>query len=156
MTTILKDIIVDTSYLLPLFGIRVEGIDENILFELSSQGISLFYPKLLIVELIAKIGREAAKRGLSKLPEETIEALNALLLEVDVNLIEPSIKHLETAIKLRILGHKDMFDNILYATAFHEKKYLLMEDPTYLKFLRKNNFPVNFIVNQLTVKKILN
>jgi len=118
---ILKDVILDTSYLLPLFGVKVEGIDENILFELSNQGINLFYPKLLIIELIAKIGREAAKRGLLEPPIETIEALNALLLEVDINLIEPSIKHLETAIKLRILGHKDMFDNILYATAFHEK-----------------------------------
>ena len=50
------------------------------------------YPKLLLVELIAKIGKEALRKG--ELPPE---ALEALLLEVDVELVEPNVKHIVTA-----------------------------------------------------------
>ena len=105
MIAILKDVILDTSYLLPLFGVKVEGIDENILFELSNQGINLFYPKLLIIELIAKIGREAAKRGLSNItsvPESLLKYLEPASIK---SLVESGVmteKELEARVEVEL------------------------------------------------------
>ena len=101
-------ILLDTAFLLPSFGVKVQGIDEDRLIALlkkpqgKRRGIRV--PKLLLVELIAKIGKEALRKG--ELPPE---ALEALLLEVDVELVEPNVKHIVTATEMRIRGHDDFF-----------------------------------------------
>ena len=151
----MKAITVDTTYLLPLFGVKVKEINPEILIQLHSHQTTLLYPKLLIPELTAKIAREAIKRKLAEPPSQFHEALEALLLEVDITLVEPKKSHLETAVKLRILGHKDIFDNILYATALHEKTLLLTEDTTLIKFLEKHGMPTHFIIDQAKAKTLI-
>lgn len=88
----------------------------------------------MIAELIAKVGKEASRRG--GLPSEALEALEALLLEVDVELIEPSVEHIATAVEMRVRGHRDVFDSLLYATALHEGMKLATEDEGLVGFLR--------------------
>ncbi len=107
-------------------------------------GIRLLYPQLVIPELIAKIGKEMNRKGLKEIPGEVMEALTALLL--DVELIPPKPVHLETAIELRALGHKDIFDNILYATSLHEKAYFITGDKEFIKFLEENNLPLEHVI----------
>jgi hypothetical protein len=101
-------ILLDTAFLLPSFGVKVQGIDEDrliaLLKNLRESGVEFAYPKLLLVELIAKIGKEALRKG--ELPPE---ALEVLLLEVDVELVEPNVKHIVTATEMRIRGHDDFF-----------------------------------------------
>ncbi len=84
-------------------------------------GAELLYPPLLLPELAAKIAKEMGRHGLRKPPQQVSEALTALLLEVDMGLIQPRAEHLETAMTLKALGHLDVFDCILYATALHEE-----------------------------------
>ncbi len=115
----------DTTCLLPLFGIKVSSLEYNIIASIASElNAKPAYPILLIPELLAKIGKVMYNNGLRQPPKEAIEALYALLLEVDIELIPPRIEHLKTAIELRALGHRDIFDNILYATSIHEKNIL--------------------------------
>ncbi len=150
----MKKVVVDTTYLLPLFGIRVKGIDSKVLLGIHEKRYTLLYPKLLVTELIAKISRESLKKGFETPPKEALEALDALLLEVDIHLIEPSKEHLENAMRLMILGHKDIFDNILYATAVSEGAYLLSMDKDFVRFLKKHGMNTEFIINHEKIKRM--
>ncbi len=137
----------DTSYLLPLFGIEVPGLNHDTIANIANElGAKPAYPLLLVPELLAKIGKVMHSIGLRKTPEEVIEALYALLLETDIELIQPRVEHLETAIELRALGHKDIFDNILYATSIHENTYLVTRDKAFIGFLVKNQLPIDHII----------
>jgi len=141
-------ILLDTTFLLPSFGVKVQGIDEDrliaLLKNLRESGVEFAYPKLLLVELIAKIGKEALRKG--ELPPEVLEALEALLLEVDVELVEPNVKHIVTATEMRIHGHDDIFDNLLYATALHEDMKLVTEDDKLVKFLKDKGYRADFVL----------
>ena len=58
-------IVVDTTFILPFFGVGVEGVDSEEVVRLKNKGFKLLYPKLLLlVELIAKISKEARRKGL--------------------------------------------------------------------------------------------
>ncbi len=140
--------VLDTTYLLPFFGIRVPGLEPETVLGLRDElGVEeLLYPMLLIPELVAKIGKEMRARGLDEIPAEALEALTALLLEVDVALVPPKLEHLVTAVKLRALGHPDIFDNILYAVSLHEKAYLVTRDTTFIRFLEEKGLPVDHVV----------
>ncbi len=144
-------IVIDTAYLLPLFGVHVSNIDNDLLYKLSEEEYILMYPELLITELIGKISKNIKKKKLRKIPTPAIEAIEALLLETDILLIKPRREHLETAIKLKVLGHDDVFDNILYATAIHEKALLLMKDPTFESFLKKHKLRTDIIIKEDTL-----
>lgn len=139
--------IIDTTYILPLFGIKVHGIEYDTVINASRElNVKLLYPQLAIPELIAKIGKEMYRKNMKEIPEEVKEAITALLLGVDIELVPPKPNYLETAIKLRALGHRDIFDNILYATSLHEKTYFITRDREFIKFLKENKLPVNHIV----------
>jgi predicted nucleic acid-binding protein len=148
-------VLLDTTFLLPLFGIKVQGIDEDRLIALrralKEHGVGVAYPKLLIAELIAKMGKEASRRG--GLPSEALEALEALLLEVDIELIEPSVEHIATAVEMRVRGHRDVFDNLLYATALHEGMKLVTEDEGLVGFLRDNNYRTDLLARLEDVER---
>jgi PIN domain nuclease of toxin-antitoxin system len=105
----------------------------------------------LIAELIAKVGKEASRRG--GLPSEALEALEALLLEVDVELIEPSVEHIATAVEMRVRGHRDVFDNLLYATALHEGMKLVTEDEGLVGFLRDNSYRTDLLARLEDVER---
>ena len=131
-----KKAVIDTTYLLPLFGIRVQGLEAGDVIRLRDElNADLYYPVLLLPELAAKIAKEMTKQGLRGVPEPASEALVALLLGVDVGLIQPRVEHIETAIKLMALGHPDIFDCILYATALHEDAVLVTRDKKLVEFL---------------------
>ena len=148
-------VLLDTTFLLPLFGIKVQGIDEDRLIALGralkERGVGVAYPKLLIAELIAEMGKEASRRG--GLPSEALEALEALLLEVDVELIEPSVEHIATAVEMRVRGHRDVFDNLLYATALHEGMKLVTEDEGLVGFLRDNSYRTDLLARLEDVER---
>jgi len=94
--------VLDTTYLLPFFGVRVRGLEADTVLKLRNElGAELLYPELLLPELAARIAKEMAKRKLRRLPQQASEALMALLLEVDVSLVRPRKEHIETAIKLK-------------------------------------------------------
>jgi predicted nucleic acid-binding protein len=150
-------ILLDTAFLLPSFGVKVQGIDEDrliaLLKNLRESGVEFAYPKLLLVELIAKIGKEALRKG--ELPPEALEALEALLLEVDVELVEPNVKHIVTATEMRIRGHDDIFDNLLYATALHEDMKLVTEDDKLVKFLKDKGYRADFVLRFKDLEDVL-
>lgn len=139
--------VLDTTYLLPFFGVRVRGLEADTVLKLRNElGAELLYPELLLPELAARIAKEMAKRKLRRLPQQASEALIALLLEVDISLVRPKKEHIETAIKLKALGHPDIFDCILYATALYEDAVLVTRDRELIKFLESHGLETDVII----------
>ncbi len=120
-------LVIDTTYLLPFFGIDVEGLSEDDVVDLSLE-CELVYPAMLIPELWAKVVRESERRGLDRPPEEATSAMNALLAESGVKLAPPTPRQMEVAAILRLAGHKDIFDCLGYGAAESMQTNFLSED----------------------------
>ncbi len=141
-----KSIVLNTTYILPFFGIEVSGVDDEKLLRHREDDAGLLYPQLLLPELAAKIAKEMRRHGLREPPQQVSEALMALLLEVYVGLVQPRAEHLENAMTPRALGHPDVFDCILYVTALHEETLLPTKDEKLLRFLEENRFNTNMFI----------
>ena len=130
-------IVLDTSFVLPFLGIRIRGVDPGVVEGYAEQGYELLYPVLALPELLGVIARAVERAGLSKPPREAVEGLEALLAGEDVRLVEPRLAHLETALLLRLSGHRDIFDCIMYATALHENASLLTIDEVLVESVKR-------------------
>ncbi|MHA1590076.1 MAG: PIN domain-containing protein [Candidatus Njordarchaeales archaeon] len=141
-------VLVDTSYLLPFFGIRVRELDERTVRELidAFSGSEVLYPILMLPEIMAKISKELSKTG-KKLSNDIIDAFNSLLGEVDIKLVRPKMSHILRAIQLRLDGHHDIFDCIAYATALEEKALFLTMDSEFIEFLKSKNYDTSLIID---------
>lgn len=129
-------LIIDTTYLLPFFGIEVEGLSEENVIALS-QKCELIYPSMLLPELWAKVLREARKRGFDRPPEEAISAMNALLAGSGIELTPPNSRQMEVAALLRLSGHKDIFDCLGFGYAESLSTDFLSEDRELREFVSK-------------------
>jgi len=139
-------IVLDTSYLLPFFGVRVKDLNDEVLKKLiiAFKQVEVLYPTLMIPELIAKISKELIKKG-KQINESIVEAFESLLGKVDIQLVEPQINHIVKAIEIRTKGHRDIFDCIVYATALEENAKLLTMDTEFIQFLESNEYDTNIV-----------
>jgi len=139
-------VVLDTSYLLPFFGLRVKELSDEMITQLIIvfKKIEVFYPILMIPELIAKISKELIRRKI-QINESIIGAFESLLSKVDIQLIEPQVNHIVKAIEIRTRGHRDIFDCIAYATALEENAKLLTIDIEFIQFLEANEYDTSII-----------
>jgi len=144
-----REVLVDSTFLLPTLGIRVSQVSESDMKELAKlrSKAKLFCIYQSLVEVMGKVGREWPT-----LPEEnvleTVEGGLRSLLESGVyTWICPSTKALVEAAKMRTSGHKDMIDNMLYSTATDLGMLLLSIDVELVKFLEENHYSTERIVN---------
>ncbi len=129
-------LVLDTTYLLPFFGVAVRGVDERRIAALRRRH-ELFYPVLMLPELWAKVLREAERRGILGVPAQAIEGLQALLAQADVRLAEPTPRQLLVAAELRLAGHRDLFDCLGYGCAVAIGGKFLSEDKSLKRFLER-------------------
>jgi predicted nucleic acid-binding protein len=131
-------ILVDTSFLLPAFGIDVE---EEVYKAISHfRRFDVYYTELEILEAIWKILRIFDRTKLYRilLGLESIKRTYKIL-EI------PSKAYLE-AIEIYDRGHKDYIDALLYTTAKHSNIPLLTIDFTFIDFLKKNGYQIKNII----------
>ena len=112
---------VDISFILPYLGIKVKEIKDELL-----EDKVIYYPLLLIVELIAVIIKEAKKRNLENIPDEASRGLSYVLSHI--NLIEPDSEDLRIIYTVSKKGWNDIFALLLYATSIRKKLPLLTLD----------------------------
>jgi len=135
----LSELIVDTSFLLPLVGIKVKGIKDSLL-----EGKAIYYPNLLLTELLAVIFKEAKKLKLNKVPEEAMKGLIYVLS--NVNLISIEELEIETIYEILNKGWNDIFDAILYTAYKSTKIPLITMDKSFYNFLKENGMDVKGII----------
>lgn len=137
-------VIVDTSFLLPIVGIRL-GEDIEEIMELIND-FKIYYPYLMIPELVGVIFKIARKKRLDSIPRMALDGLNYILYSGEISLIHPSDKDFEIAYELLRLGSKDIFDSILYATSVRTKLKAVTLDRYFIDFLREKRLSVDNMI----------
>lgn len=131
-------LILDTSFLLPYIGIRVKGIDEEISNYL--EGIKLYYPYILLPELIGVIFKVSKKYRFERIPIEALNGLNTIIYGNDIRLLTPKSEDIEIAYDLIRKGLNDLFDALLYSTSIRTRIKVITGDKTLLNFLENKGF----------------
>ncbi|MEM3956307.1 MAG: hypothetical protein QW424_06120 [Candidatus Bathyarchaeia archaeon] len=151
-------VLLDSTYILPSFGIEVEGLSVDHIIRLREAGVKgkvKFYCLSVVwVEVIGKVYREMER--LKENMDDVIEmAVRSLLESGFYEWLTPTSNAVKVAFKLRMLGHKDNVDNLLYVTSIENNMLLLTMDEELKKFLLKNNFKAdNLLDHEGLLKKI--
>ncbi len=135
-------LVVDTSFILPYLGIKVKEIKEELL-----EDKVIYYPLLLIVELIAVVIKETKKRNLENVPYEASRGLSYVLSRI--NLIEPGSEDLRIIYTVSKKGWNDIFDLLLYSTSIRKKLPLLTLNKEFVEFLANNGFDITDLLATL-------
>ncbi|GAB6947220.1 PIN domain-containing protein [Vulcanisaeta sp. JCM 16161] len=134
-------ILLDTTYLLPIVGINVKGVEE-VLIALSRVRrrfrAEFYYTQYNIIEILGKLSRlnydeDIVRRGLKIIGGEFI-------------LTEPTLDGYIKALRLRRRGFNDLIDLLLYATAVTRDLKLLTRDKDLIQFLMREGEPLNNIL----------
>ena len=154
-----RAVVIDTTYLLPFFGVEVKGIELNDLYNLinslKNMGVEFIYPKPMLIELLAKLFREAEKISMKQLPEYVWIRLRALLLSGEVVLEDLMLEDVKVIEKLRFSGFKDLFDCIAYAVAKRLGGILLTMDRKFKEFIAAVGEDTNIIKDHNELAEIL-
>jgi len=134
-------ILLDSTYLLPIVGVDVVGVERviRILKKLRDRGdAEYYYTQYNILEILGKLGRirydvERVRVGLLAIREEFKQ-------------VEPSLKGWLKALELRSRGFRDLIDLLLYATSLTHNLIFLTRDKQLIEFLKKNNENTDLVV----------
>ena len=125
-------VLLDTTYLLPIVGIDVEGIEKplRVLSELHRLGnIEIFYTPFNILEILGKLSRMNFDRKRVELGLKSIREA--------FRVTHPTIRGYLKALELRRKGFKDLIDLLLYTTSKTRRLSFLTRDEKLAEFLRE-------------------
>lgn len=125
-------ILLDSTYLLPIVGIEVEGVTEifTVLKELKRRKLSEFYyTPFNIFEIIGKIAKLKY--------DHDIVVTGLSLIEEEFKLTYPKVEGYIKALDLRRRGFNDLIDLLLYATSLTRNLLFLTRDLNLISFLEK-------------------
>ncbi len=136
-------LLLDTSYLLPMLGVEVEGVEPvlELLASLYNSGLlEAYYSRFSILEMLGKISRlrydpEIVERGLAYILEKLVEA-------------EPGVEAYMMALRLRSRGFSDLIDLLLYSTAATRGLKLLTRDDALISFLERSGVSLDHVVHE--------
>ncbi len=106
----------------------------------------LYYSELSILEALWKISKyiqrlpEEQQGGALERVREGLEAVEEGMERVSVTAEAASL-----ALRLRLLGHRDMVDNLLYATALSSGLRLLTVDEELRRFIASKGLPAHVL-----------
>ncbi|MDK2463587.1 MAG: PIN domain-containing protein [Candidatus Korarchaeota archaeon] len=123
-------ILLDSTYLLPILGVDVEGVDEalRVLKGLrSGRRAEFYYTEFNLIEVLGKIGRTDYDRG------RVLAGLNSI--EEEFRLTRPTVEGYLRALALRRVGFRDLIDLLLYATSLTRDLLFLTRDDHLIEFL---------------------
>jgi len=145
-------VLLDSTYILPSFGIEVEGLLDGHIKELREAAlrgkVSFYCLPLVWVEIIGKVYRESLRLGL-EVKEIVEDAVRSLLISGFYRWIMPSSDAVALAFKLRALGHKDNIDNLLYATSVTNGMIFLTIDENLRSFLANKGFKTDHVMDHV-------
>ena len=136
-------LLLDSTYLLPIVGVEVEGIEDALILlkKLRDKGeAEYYYTPFNLFEIIGKLSR------LSYDPDRVAIGLTAI--EEEFKLIQPTYQGYLKALALRVKGYRDLIDLLLYATSQTSNIIFLTRDYALIKFLRENHEDVSKILDE--------
>ena len=144
-------VLLDSTYILPSFGIEVKELssaDIVALREAKLENKADFYCSTISwVEVLGKVCLELWKHGLDMPVEEVELTIRSLLESGFYKWIEPSTSAVTLALKLRVLGSKDNIDNLLYAISIENDMFFLTMDKEFKEFLLQHGYDVGKVLD---------
>ena len=140
-----EDLLLDTTYLLPILGIRMSLKGFSELFPKLLDDYTVFYNPVSLVEakwvVLRLAKKEPQKRGaLLKRFRTGLEALLRDKRLVQSELTSPSVEEIADLLLIEV-GLADYFDRIIYATAAHRGIALLTEDDELIRLAQRGDLP---------------
>ncbi|RLG46024.1 MAG: hypothetical protein DRO06_05115, partial [Thermoproteota archaeon] len=138
------EVLVDTTFLLPTLGVRVEEEAEEVIPLLSS--VRVYYVEVSILEAFwkyVKLGADA------EVFEEGLKAIRSTY-----ELLTPGPRSYSLAMELYSLGHRDLIDDLIYASSRESGIHLLTIDSAFLDFLRDNGLPTASVLTPDAFKRL--
>jgi PIN domain nuclease of toxin-antitoxin system len=138
-------LLLDTSYLLPILGIEIKGIQEafeKIEKNYEKEKEKLYFTRISLFEALGKISKIAFDE---KRVQQGLQAI--LESEIIIEVITPVEAYL-SAMKLKKKGFKDFIDLLLFETARTNKMQMLTRDKTLLQFITDNTKEKKWILTE--------
>ncbi|TFG21260.1 MAG: type II toxin-antitoxin system VapC family toxin [Promethearchaeota archaeon] len=160
MSSTIQKIVLDTTYILPLYGIEVDGLkdlEKNLISLLNGNNskISLYIPSVTMLEALYKLIREFKlqddKNILNRYPMATRSIVENPVLVIVNPLLHPEISNI--ALNIRSEGHTDLFDCLIAGTAIFHKAILVTQDNELERIIR--NIPQYYNQQILDWKKFM-
>ena len=139
----IKPLILDTTYILPLFGIKIIELSnfKKISKELWSNGLkgyNIYLPSICLMEVMFKLTRENRKSNDVNILNRYAIALPSILSSKSVKIFNPLLnpEASRIAINIRRAGHTDLMDCLIAASAAVLKGIFLTEDNKLSKVIK--------------------
>ncbi|PVU72991.1 PIN domain nuclease [Vulcanisaeta sp. SCGC AB-777_J10] len=138
-------ILLDTSFLLPIVGVKVEDDVDDLLKRLwvkfRNREVEIYYTELNLLEISWILSRRAYD------PRIVAQGL----LSIERNFIKAPMKPsaILKAIELRRQGFNDIIDLMLYVVAHDNNLNFLTIDKRLIKFLKAINEDVSIILSSI-------
>jgi predicted nucleic acid-binding protein len=141
--------ILDTTYVLPLFGVTVDLSPESTqeikeIWQVKFSQFELYLPSVCLIEVAYKLNAEFRQHGDGKILERLPLVLPTVLDNPCVKLFHPQANILATemAMKVRVSGHTDLMDCWIAGSAPALDGILLTEESELKRQLK--NIPEFF------------
>ena len=134
-------ILLDTTYLLPIMGIQVKGIDDALraLSRVKRRfRAEFYYTQYNIVEILGKLSRLDY--------DENIVAQGLRIINNEFVMTEPTVDGYIKALRLKHKGFNDLIDPLLYTTAVTRNLKFLTRDRYLIQFLTHEGEPIDNIL----------
>ena len=136
-------IIIDTTYVLPLFGIKIKNLRKlnegiKLIFGKKKQNFEVYLPSICLIEVLYKLFREYRKnRDYSILRRYPI-VIPTISSSTNMKISNPYLDSTASlfAIKVKHAGHTDIFDCLIAGTSLSHNGILLTEDNTLTNQLK--------------------
>ncbi|MBS7612513.1 PIN domain-containing protein [Candidatus Bathyarchaeota archaeon] len=126
-------VLLDTSFILPTLGIDVGEDVIKSLKKLTDIEAEVYYSRFSILESLWVATR--LSESLTFNSERFSHGLRSIIESGRYGKVEEDSETFKEALRLRMLGHKDMIDNILYATSSSLNLKLLTLDTELKQFI---------------------
>lgn len=128
-------VLLDTTFILPTLGIDVGEEALKGLKKLADIRAEIYCSRFSILETLWVAAR--LSRGANFNAESFKLGLRSILESGRYIKVEEDSEIFNEALKLHLIGHKDMIDNILYASSIHLNLQLLTLDTELKEFIRE-------------------
>ncbi|MEM3404472.1 MAG: hypothetical protein QXJ17_08060 [Nitrososphaeria archaeon] len=129
-----RKLLLDTSFLLPTFGIEVGNEVLECLAKLAETETEIYYSNFSVLESLWIATKYLNNQ---QFDEQRFDlGLKSLIESQRYKLIKEDSKVFEYALKLYRLGHKDMIDNILYSNSIRFDNNFMTVDEELRKFIQ--------------------
>ncbi len=144
----MADVLLDSSFLLPVLGYEVSEIRPNDVEKLRSASQSgkanLCCTHISFIEILGKVAKNKGR-----VDDQVVrDGIKSLLESGVYSWIYPSSDAINSAFDLRAKGHHDNIDNLLYSMALTSggKMVFLSLDRALRSFLNRNGYDTRIII----------